>query len=369
MKQTSKQQIFFFVKYIFLGLIVFLVVAKLRACFFLPEVELPIVVYKQISLIPSSNDEISQNIFHSQISDLSVNGYQSITPARLRAYKNWGVALPENPVLINIECVDKQVIDYAASILTNYNFTATICIPEEQVDEVISGNNPSLITKEELLAYKEADVFDIGLHGKFHVKLLSELNPITKQFRKNFEQKPDVIIFSENNHDKSIEIENICSHLGAKIGISEKSDFVNTLNSKTNLRTLKHLPFIGGRLAFSIKAIRHPGALSAGNIFIAQPEGQRFKACVSVFDKDFNRLLGQNFDSLPTEPILLGKLPNKVDYPISIYITDSTGILVYKDEQFNRYTIERGNPVPRETEIPEELEKELSQIEIPLDIE
>ena len=358
-----------YLAYCTLGIILALLIVKVRALFFLPEVELPIVVYKQISQIPSSDEEISKNIFHSQNSDLSVNGYQSITPAKLRAYKNWGISLPENPVLIKIECIDKQVIDYAADILTNYNFTATICIPEKQVDDVISGNNPSLITKEELLAYKEADVFDIGLHGKFHVKLLSELNPMIKQFRKNFEQKPAAIIFSENNPEKSIEVENICSHLGAKIGISEKSDFVNKLNSKTNLRTLKHLPFIGGRLAFSIKAVRHPGALSAGNIFIAQPEGQRFKACVSVFDKNFNRILGQNFDSLPTEPILLGKLPNKVDYTISIYITDSTGILVYKDEQFNRYTIERGDPVPRETEIPDELEKELSQIEIPLDIE
>ena len=358
-----------YLAYCTLGIILALLIVKVRALFFLPEVELPIVVYKQITQIPSSDEEISKNIFHSQISDLSVNGYQSITPAKLRAYKNWGISLPENPVLINIECIDKQVIDYAASILTNYNFTATICIPEKQVDEIINGNNPSLITKEELLAYKEADVFDIGLHGKFHVKLLSELNPMIKQFRKNFEQKPAAIIFSENNPEKSIEVENVCSHLGAKIGISEKSDFVNKLNSKTNLRTLKHLPFIGGRLAFSIKAVRHPGALSAGNIFIAQPEGQRFKVCVSVFDKNFNRLLGQNFDSLPTEPTLLGKLPNKVDYPISIYITDSTGILMYKDEQFNRYTIERGDPVPRETKIPDELEKELSQIEIPLDIE
>ena len=148
-----------YLAYCTLGIILALLIVKVRALFFLPEVELPIVVYKQITQIPSSDEEISKNIFHSQISDLSVNGYQSITPAKLRAYKNWGISLPENPVLINIECIDKQVIDYAASILTNYNFTATICIPEKQVDEIISGNNPSLITKEELLAYKEADIF------------------------------------------------------------------------------------------------------------------------------------------------------------------------------------------------------------------
>jgi hypothetical protein len=154
-----------------------------------------------------------------------------------------------------------------------------------------------------------------------------------------------------------------------KIHVSAKENFVNTINSKTDLQKLSTLDVIGNRLTFSIKAIRHPGAISAAEILIAQPIGERFKVAVSVFDKDFNRLLGKNFDELPVEPILLGDLPNKVDFPISIYITDETGVILYKQERFNRYTIERGDPVPIEAIIPDELIKALSEIEIPLDVE
>lgn len=352
--------------YVSIGIFIALICIKVKVLFFLPEVELPIIVYKQIVELPNSPDEVSQNLFHSQLSDLSVNGYQTITPANLRAYKSWGKALPENPIIIAIESIDKSTIDYAASILTNYNFSATICIPEKQLDELNKGTNTALATKEELIAFREADVYSYGLKlASTHYKLASEIKPEVRLMKDILGQSPDSITFPEPLHAKSAEA--LCSVAGAKLGFYPEADSLNTINSKTNLKQLKQQKVIGNRLTFSIKAIRHPGALAAAEIFVAQPMGERFKTNVTVFDKNFNRLLGESYDELPKEPILLGELPNKVEYPISVYITDSTGILVYKHEQFNRYTIERGEPVPLEIETPEELEKALDEIEIPLE--
>lgn len=357
-----------YAKYVGLGLIVVLIGAKIRAYFFLPEVELPVITYKEIVVIPNSPNEVSQNLFHSQISDLTVNGYQTITPARLRAYKSWGVSLPSNPIIITIESINRDTINYAASILKSYDFCATICIPKEQLNELNKGTNSSLITKEELLTFKEAEIYSYGLKlSSTHYKLASEIKPEVRLMKDIFGQSPEAIAFP-NNTDEEV-VKNLCSVAGAKLGFYPEADSLNIIYSKTNLKLLKQQKIIGDRLTFSITAIRHPGALAAAEIHIAQPVGERFKACVSVFDKDYNRLLGERFDKLPIEPILLGELPNKVEYPISVYITDETGVVLYKQEKFNRYTIERGEPVPLEKEVPEELEKALSEIEIPLDVE
>lgn len=354
--------------YLSIGIILAFIFIKVRANYFLSELELPIFVYNKIVDLPCSPDEVSHNLFHSQISDLSVNGYQTITPAQLHAHKAWGRPLPENPVIIAIESIDSHTIDYAASILTNYNFTATICIPESQFDELSQKTNPTLATKEDLLAFKESEIYSYGLKlSTTQYKLAEEIKPTIKLMKDIFDQTPASITFPEPIHAKSADA--LCSVAGAKVGFYPEADSLNTINSKTNLKQLKQQKVIGNRLAFSIKAIRHPGALAAAEIFIAQPMGERFKTNVTVFDKDFNLLLGESYDELPEESILLGKLPSKVLYPISIYITDSTGILVYKQEQFNRYTIERGEPVPLETETPDELEKALDEIEIPLDVE
>lgn len=352
--------------YLSIGLIIALAFLKVRALFFLPELELPVIVYEQIVEIPNSSNEISRNIFHSQISDLSINGYQTITPRDLRAYKAWGKTLPENPIIIAIESIDKSTINYAASILTNYNFSATICIPEEQLKEINNKSVPELATKEELVAFREADVYSYGLKlSSSQYKLASEIKSEINLMKQKLNFAPEAITFPNENNAEAQKA--LCSTAGVKIGFSPKADTINKLNTKTDFRLLKQQKAIGNRLTFSINAIRHPGALSAGEIFISQPVGQRFKACVSVFDKNFELLLGQQYDALPEEPVLLGKLPNKVEYPISVYITDATGILVYRHEQFNRYTIERGEPVPLEEEIPEALKKALDEIEIPVE--
>jgi hypothetical protein len=357
-----KERLLYYAKYISLGLIIVVIGIKLRALFFLPDVELPIIAYKKIVSLPTSSNEISQSLFHAQISDLSVNGYEAISPKKLSRYKAWGIPFPEIPVMLLIETIDRETLNYAASILKDYNFSATVCIPADELIKLASSEDDSrLATKEELLAFEQAKIYNFGLKISTDSKASAEADKIMKEI---FKHKP----FAISTSDKSV---SASTHTPVKalIRITEKENFVNTINSKTDLQKLSTLDVIGNRLTFSIKAIRHPGAISAAEILIAQPIGERFKVAVSVFDKDFNRLLGKNFDELPVEPILLGDLPNKVDFPISIYITDETGVILYKQERFNRYTIERGDPVPTEAIIPDELIKALSEIEIPLDVE
>lgn len=356
-----KERLLYYAKYISLGLIIVVIGIKLRALFFLPDVELPIIAYKKIVSLPTSSNEISQSLFHAQISDLSVNGYEAISPKKLSRYKAWGIPFPEIPVMLLIETIDRETLNYAASILKDYNFSATVCIPADELIKLASSEDDSrLATKEELLAFEQAKIYNFGLKISTDSKVSAEAGKIMKEI---FNHLPSVISIPKDIDSAT----NIPTK--TKIHVSAKENFVNTINSKTDLQKLSTLGVIGNRLTFSIKAIRHPGAISVAEILIAQPIGERFKVAVSVFDKDFNRLLGKNFDELPVEPILLGDLPNKVDFPISIYITDETGVILYKQERFNRYTIERGDPVPTETIIPDELIKALSEIEIPLDVE
>lgn len=353
---------------LYLSFILILTVAfmKIRVAFFLPEVELPIIVYKQIVDIPNSPDEVSYNRFHIQLSDLYVNGFQTVTPARLRAYKAWGRPLPQQPFMISIENIDKEQLNYTTSVLTNYNFTATISIPEEKLNDLLKGTDSKLATKEELLKYKENNIYSYGIRLTEIPEKGDALKSVAKEMKKRLEIAPEMLTFPKTPSKKEAEL--LCSAAGATIGIHEEKNSINKLNKNANFSFFKHQKIIGNRLTFSITAIRHPGALAAAEIYISQPVGERFNARVSVLDKNGDLLLDKYYDELPLERTLFGKLKKEVQYPITVYITDATGMIFYISETFNRYTIERGEPVPLEIEINEELEKELDKIDIPLDI-
>lgn len=360
-----------YTSYVFVGILTAVLIVKLRALFFLPQTELPIIVYNEIKQIPTASNEISQNLFHTQISDLSVNGFEPIPPAKLVRYKAWGLSFPTSPVMLVFDTIESNTINYVATTLMDYQFKATICIPEESLQALADGSDNTICTKENLLNLMESEQFSLGLYISSLPNDKKELKKKAKNslalFKELFDTTPKVIIIPEGTDKEKSKA--ICRAYKSKLGICKDNSIVNSISSKTRLSQLTHQRIIGGRTLFSIKAIRHPGAISQGEIFISQPSGERFKACVSVFDKNFVRLIGEKYDALPIEPALLGELPNTVEYPISIFITDETGIFLYKSETFNRYTIERGEAVPLEIDISDELEKALSEIDIPLDVE
>lgn len=351
---------------IILGIIVSLIFIKIRAAFFLADADVTIITYNKITEIPTSSEEMTKSIFHYQISDFVVNGIQTTTPKEITNFSSWGFSLPERPILIIFETADKHTINNVAPIIKMYEFKATICIPDFELEQIIEGTNPSLITPTELNQYLESELFNLGLKLTEIPKEIKKVEELSDGMKAIFNIRPDIILFPDNSELEISLYEDICSAADANIGInSAVTNASNPINGKTNLTILKHQRVCGSRMTFSIRAIRHPGAISAGEIYISQPIGDRFSASVSVFDKNYNLIMGEYYDALPNESTLLGKLPKNVDFPISVYITDETGLILYQKAQFNRYSIERGEPVPYEYS--QESIDIVSEIEIPLD--
>lgn len=353
--------------YICFLLILAVIYYKVHALFFLPEKELSIISYQNLTDIPNKDDETSQHMFHSQINDFISNGFIAITPKMLREYKSWGKEIPNNSLMLIIESIDANTIYYGASILNNYKLSATVCIPENQFHKLSNCETNSLASKDVLLKYQKSGTYNFGLKLSSLDTTKDTLKNIKKRFKEIFGVNPQVVVFPKETTEE--DAKRICSVLNTKIGCFPDDENNCLLNSDTNLQFLPKQNVVGSRLIFSVKAIRHPGASSAGNIFIGQPIGKRFKASVSIFDKKFNRIHIENFDGLPTENTLLCKLPKKVDFPINVYITDTTGIILYENVFFNRYNMEKGEPIPWELRISEELREALSEIDIPPDVE
>ena len=66
-----------------------------RARFFLPQVDVPILLYGHVTDSADGKYGVLVENFNSQMKALAADGYKTVTPSRLRAYAVWGVPLPE----------------------------------------------------------------------------------------------------------------------------------------------------------------------------------------------------------------------------------------------------------------------------------
>ena len=113
-----------------------LVAAKIRAAR-LPAVDLPVVWWNAIADdIPDDPVAVSKNAFLDQVSDLWNGGFETPSPARLRAYADWGRPLPDAPCLLRFGTPLASLVepDGVEAILAGAGFTAFVDLPCEDVE-------------------------------------------------------------------------------------------------------------------------------------------------------------------------------------------------------------------------------------------
>lgn len=114
-----------------------LVAAKFRAAR-LPAVDLPVVWWNAVADdIAGDPAAVSRNAFLDQVSDFWNGGFETPSPARLRAYADWGRPLPDAPCLLlrfGTPLASLVEPDGVEAILAGAGFTAFVDLPCEDVE-------------------------------------------------------------------------------------------------------------------------------------------------------------------------------------------------------------------------------------------
>ena len=101
-----RRRFFSFLRFLALGVLAAAVLAPPAALLRarrLPAVEVPVLRYGRLAVDAPDARTTSLADFFTQLEDLRLGAFESVTPARLRQYVRWGRALPPRPILLAID--------------------------------------------------------------------------------------------------------------------------------------------------------------------------------------------------------------------------------------------------------------------------
>lgn len=298
-------------------------------------------------------------MFSRHIDDLYNHGFTTISPNRLKAYKEWGFPLPKQPIIITFDNCDIDTLNAAAQIFEPLEMTGVVNLATTHIGNTPQTLNGRLMpTWDDIKKIKESKIFYIGGHTRnlvdltTHVKPFNEIRASRHDIKKNIKFKSNVFSFPFGKFNNNI----LKDVKKAKVDIAfTYGNEIAVINRKTNLLALPRIRVTGGRLAFSTKIVSHAGSNSAGEVFVSQPDGPRFNAKVYIYEYgNYDSLYKEEFKELPTSITKLFSLPKNVKFPITVDITDNTGTILYMSSLFSKADLERGEPVIPSIELDEQ---------------
>lgn len=332
-KRRARLQTFFTLLSVLVAIPVFLLI---RARF-LPDVEVPILLYERVARVANDAVTVPVDLFHLQMNDLSRNGYHTISPKRLRAYQTWGYPLPEKPVIITFDNAYRSLLSEVAMILSEQEFTAVVFLATTYLStdpgESHSLNGEPMMTWNEVRSAMEAGVFEFGGHTRNLVDLTRHVKPFNeiRASRSDIKRTTGIRSGLFSYPGGRVTPELIRAARKAKIFVAMTyGDTVAKIGPHTDLLALPRLRVVGGSHAFTVNIIERQSPGSFGSVRITHPMGPAFPCSVVVYG------LGavspdQEFDS---EGIQAGEtvefpLPSDIKFPVEIEILDTNRVLLY----------------------------------------
>jgi len=304
---------------------------------FLPDVEVPILLYERVARVANDDVTVPSDLFHLQMSDLSRNGYRTISPKRLRAYKTWGYPLPEKPVIITFDNAYRSLLSEVAMILKEQDFTAVVFLATTYIStnpgESRSLNGEPMMTWNEVrLAMKEG-VFEFGGHTRNledltrHVKPFNEIRASRSDIKRATGVRSGLFSYPAGRVTPELAR---AAHK-AKIDVAMTyGDTIAMIGPRTDLLLLPRLRVVGGSHAFTVNVVERQSPGLFGVVRITHPTGPVFPCRVVVFGSGAVTP-DQEFESEGIRPgeTIEFPLPNDIKFPVEVEIVDEHRILLY----------------------------------------
>lgn len=304
---------------------------------FLPDVEVPILLYERVARIANDASTIPVDLFHLQMNDLSRSGYRTVSPKRLKAYKMWGFPLPEKPIIITFDNAYRSLLAEVAMILREQEFTAVIFLATTYLSanpgESHSLNGEPMMTWNEVRLAMKEKIFEFGGHTRNLVDLTRHVKPFNeiRASRSDIKHATGVRsgFFSYPGGRYSQELARAARK--AKIDVAMMTgDTIAKIGPKTDLLALPRLRVVGGRHAFTANIVERQSPGFFGVIRVTHPTGPDFPSSIVAYgsgtlkpDAEFD------VDAIRPGEIIEFPLPVGVQFPIEIEILEKNRILLY----------------------------------------
>lgn len=304
---------------------------------FLPDVEVPILLYDRIAQASDDRYTVPVDLFYLQMRDLSQNDYRTVTPARLRAYKTWGYPLPEQPFMITFDKAYRDLLTTVAPILKEQNFTAVVNLATTYIaqkpDESHALSGEAMMSWPEVREAIKDGLFSFGGHTRNMV----DLNRHEKPFNEIRASRTDIkratgvrsTVFSYPFGNYSPELAKAAKE--AKINFAMTyGDTVATIGSRTDFFAIPRLRVLGGVHTFSATVIERQSPGFFGVVKVTHPSGPNFPMSVVVFGVDsYKPLAEMDCESIPSDETIEIPIPSTVKFPVEVEILDKNRVLLY----------------------------------------
>ncbi len=316
---------------------------------FLPAVEVPILLYERIAQAPDGKYTVPVDLFYFQMRDLAQNGYRTVSPARLRAYKVWGYPLPEQPFLITFDNAYRDLLITVAPILKEQNFTAVVNLATTYIAQkpaesyALSGE--AMMSWPEVREAMKDGTFSFGGHTRNMV----DLNRHEKPFNEIRASRTDIkratgvksTVFSYPFGNYSSELAQAAKE--AKINFAMTyGDIVAKIGPKTDFLALPRIRVVGGVHTFSAKVIERQSPGFFGVVKVTHPSGPNFPMSVIVFGVDSTKPLAEmDCESIKADETIEIPIPSTVKFPVEVEIVDKNRVLLYFVNLIPKNAVER----------------------------
>ncbi|MCL1909853.1 MAG: polysaccharide deacetylase family protein [Kiritimatiellaeota bacterium] len=334
--------------------------ARIRARL-LPDVEVPVLLYERVENTPSDGKySVGADLFYAQLLDLSRRGYSTVAPWRLRAYKRWGVPLPEKPLIITFDRPCRDLPAVAGQALDDRGFTAVALLPTSYITNEALKRRQTLegaemMTWEEVRKTAKEGVFSFGGHTRSRADLtlseqpLIEIRASRSDIKKNLGVRANV--FSYPFGKITPEIRKAAKRVKYRIAFTY-GDTIAVIGPKTDLLALPRIRVVGGRQSFSVEANESRSRENFGFATVKRESGPSFPMSVSVFYGADPNPVATNITGAGNDDALDIPLPYPASgiqsgmYPIRVEIRDATGILFYLSTELSPSSVKRASSAP-----------------------
>lgn len=304
---------------------------------FLPTVDVPILLYERIAQNSEDKDTVPVDLFYSQMRDLAENGYKTVSPARLRAYKVWGLSLPERPVMITFDKAYRDLLTTVVPILKEQSFTAVVNLATTYIaknpEETHGLNGIAMMSWTEVREAMKEGELSFGGHTRNLVDLSRHANPFNeiRASRTDIKRATGVrsTVFSYPFGKYSPALAKAAKE--AKINFAMTyGDTIAKIGPKTDFLALPRIRVVGGNHGFTTTVIERQSPGKFGVVRVSHPQGPVFPVAILVYGADpTHYLVDFDCDGIKPDEIIEVPIPSNVVFPVDVEILEKNRILLY----------------------------------------
>ena len=329
-----------------------LVAAKIRASR-LPAVDLPVVWWNAVADdLPDDPFAVSKNAFLDQVSDLWNGGFETPSPARLRAYADWGRPLPDAPCLLRFGTPLASLVepDGVEAILAGAGFSAFVDLPCEDVENGGTDVHGPLLDWDAIRAAAERGTLRFAPCVSMRPGATMTLERALALYRERVGRRADAAVVRPAGSRDAEAAASLPLAFFRDTGVASWAP-----GPDPGQHALPMLPVYGGRQAFALE-LRQDSVDPAlfGTLAVSHPSGGRSA------DRPLALFVWQKDDPEPIvdEPLALddaaGRLralapdetlevpvPAAPAFPLEVRVYDETGTILYFRRSLHRNEVKR----------------------------